>query len=377
MAISVLKQALEIEELVGSRQGQALLRAEAIVPGAGRDAIETLMSEADLVIGQVDVQEGRVVLEGTALCQAVYRQGDEASLRSLTAQAQLNHAFELPGAASGMPCRVAGEVEHVEAKYENGHMVFLVSVGLKLQLWRLTPAEIVTGIEGVESLETETETIRSVRLAAEAGVETLVVNLYIGGCSLKTHWENMQGDLRAYHYEKNGVGMGLVSLREALTERAWDVVTFQQASHDSGLKETYFPYLRELSAYAKELAPGARQFLHQTWAYAEDSTHEAFVRYHHSQSEMFACLKAAYGEAARELGLPLIRSGELVQRLRAQGLGSLCRDGFHIEIPHGRAALALLWLKTLSGVVSPFSPVGADAEIMAKIRACVAEMPEA
>ena len=153
MAISVLKQALEIEELVGSRQGQALLRAEAIVPGAGRDAIETLMSEADLVIGQVDVQEGRVVLEGTAHCQAVYRQGGEASLRSLTAQAQLNHAFELPGAAGDMPCRVAGEVEHVEAKYENGHMVFLVSVGLKLQVWKLTPAEIVTGVEGSPALE--------------------------------------------------------------------------------------------------------------------------------------------------------------------------------------------------------------------------------
>ena len=38
---------------------------------------------------RVDVQEGRVVLEGTAHCQAVYRQGGEASLRSLTAQAQL------------------------------------------------------------------------------------------------------------------------------------------------------------------------------------------------------------------------------------------------------------------------------------------------
>ena len=174
MAISVLKQALEIEELVGSRQGQALLRAEAIVPGAGRDAIETLMSEASLVIGQVDVQEGRVVLEGTALCQAVYRQGEEAALRSLTAQAQLNHAFELPGAAGDMPCRVAGEVEHVEARYENGHMVFLVSVGLKLQVWKLTPAEIVTGIEGSPALETETETVRSVRLAAESGVDTLL-----------------------------------------------------------------------------------------------------------------------------------------------------------------------------------------------------------
>ena len=215
-------------------------------------------------------------------------------------------------------------------------------------------------------------------MAAEAaGVEALVVNLYIGGCSLKTHWENMKGDLRAYQYERNGVGMGLVTLHEVLAERAWDVVTFQQASHDSGLKDTYFPYLRELSAYAGELAPGARQFLHQTWAYAEDSTHPAFERYHHSQSEMFACLREAYDSAAKELGLPLIPSGELVQRLRAQGLGSMCRDGFHIEIPHGRAALALLWLKVLSGVVSPFSPVGADAETMEKIRACVAEMPEA
>ena len=27
-------------------------------------------------------------------------------------------------------------------------------------------------------------------LAAAAGVETKVVNLYIGGCSLQQHWEN-------------------------------------------------------------------------------------------------------------------------------------------------------------------------------------------
>ena len=110
MAISVLKQALEIEELVGSRQGQALLRAEATVPGAGRNAIEALMSEANLVIGSTEVQDGRVVLDGTAYCQAVYRQGGEATLRALTAQARLNHVFELAGATKDMPCRVSGEV---------------------------------------------------------------------------------------------------------------------------------------------------------------------------------------------------------------------------------------------------------------------------
>ena len=107
MAISVLRQTLEIEELVGSRQGQALLRAEAIVPGAGRDAIETLMSEASLVIGQVDVQEGRVVLEGTALCQAVYRQGEEAALRSLTAQGALT-TLRAPAREHALPRRRRG-----------------------------------------------------------------------------------------------------------------------------------------------------------------------------------------------------------------------------------------------------------------------------
>ena len=174
MAISVLKQALEIEELVGSRQGQALLRAEATVPGAGRNAIEALMSEANLVIGSTEVQDGRVVLDGTAYCQAVYRQGGEATLRALTAQARLNHVFELAGATKDMPCRVSGEVEHVEARYENGRMIFLVSVGLKLQVWRLAPAEIVTGVEGADAMEVDSQAVKSVRLAAEAGVDTLL-----------------------------------------------------------------------------------------------------------------------------------------------------------------------------------------------------------
>ena len=174
MAISVLTQALEIEELVCSRQGQTLLRAEAMVPGAGRDAIEALLSEANLVITQAEVQEGRVVLDGTAYCQAVYRQGGEATLRALTAQARLSHVFEVPEAAADMPCRVAGEVEHVEAKYENGHMVFLISVGLRVQVWSLSPREIVTAIEGAPALEVEMESVKSVRLAAESSAEALL-----------------------------------------------------------------------------------------------------------------------------------------------------------------------------------------------------------
>lgn len=35
-------------------------------------------------------------------------------------------------------------------------------------------------------------------------LELKVVNLYIGGCSLKTHWDNIQMDAKHYDYELNG-----------------------------------------------------------------------------------------------------------------------------------------------------------------------------
>ena len=57
-------QTFEAERLVGARSAQALVRAEALVPGAGRDAIEPLLADAGLFIGEVDVQADRVVLEG-------------------------------------------------------------------------------------------------------------------------------------------------------------------------------------------------------------------------------------------------------------------------------------------------------------------------
>ncbi len=170
MSLKVLKQALEVEQLVGSQSAQVLLRAEALVPGAGREAIEALMAEADLVIGNVDVQTDRVVIDGAAHCQAIYRQGDESTLRALTAQAALSHVFDLPGAQAGLPGRVHAQVENVEAKYENGHMVFYVSVSVAVQVMRLVPTEVITGLEGVDALEADYQEIRSVKLAAENSV---------------------------------------------------------------------------------------------------------------------------------------------------------------------------------------------------------------
>ncbi len=168
MALQTDRQTLEAEQLIGARNAQVLVRAEALVPGAGRDAIEPLLADATLFIAETDIQADRVVLEGNVSCQAVYRQGEEVIVRALTAQTTMNHVVEISGAQPGMLARVRGEVAHVDARYENGHMVFQVSCNLTVQVLRLAPEEVIVGVSGQEGLQTVYQSLESVKLAAEA-----------------------------------------------------------------------------------------------------------------------------------------------------------------------------------------------------------------
>ncbi|WP_163191857.1 DUF4886 domain-containing protein [Clostridium thermarum] len=193
------------------------------------------------------------------------------------------------------------------------------------------------------------------QIAAADGIDTKVVNLYIGGCSLEKHWQNIEQDARLYQYQRDGKATDkYVSIKEALMEEEWDFVISQQASHDSGIQETYYPYIINLYNYISECAPKAQRLLHQTWAYEIDSTHDCFVRYNHNQQEMYEKLCGAYKHAAHELGVKMIPSGDVVQKVRTKnpfryedGGMSLCRDGFHMHYIYGRYLLAATWYEVL------------------------------
>lgn len=215
-------------------------------------------------------------------------------------------------------------------------------------------------------------------------IETTVVNLYIGGCSLYKHWQNATGDRADYQYQLNGSATDrMVSIREALQEGDWDVITLQQASHDSGLEETYDPYLEQLSGYVRQYAPGAKQIIHQTWAYETDSTHPAFEKYGKSQKQMYEALRAAYQKAAERIGVALIPCGDVIQALRGHrefdyphGGQSLCRDGFHMHLIYGRYATAATWFESiLKGDITenPFLPPSPDSPVNARLIQVIAQ----
>ena len=196
------------------------------------------------------------------------------------------------------------------------------------------------------------------KLAAQNGVDCETVNLYMAGCNLSTHWNNVVEAFTDYEMEPNGNACeGKIGIIQALSLKKWDIITLQQASHQSGKYDTYQPYLASLVSLIREMQPDAKLYFHQTWAYEIDSDHPGFVNYQNDQKEMYRSILDASAKAAQSMDGILIPVGKVIQTLRetvpefdyANGGLSLCRDGFHLSLDYGRFAAAATWLHTITG----------------------------
>ena len=189
------------------------------------------------------------------------------------------------------------------------------------------------------------------QIARADGVKITPINLYIGGCPLSLHYRNMMSGEKAYLLEMNGQNTGFkVSLKEALLNRDWDVVTIQQVSQKSPYYETYSPYLDKLVEYVRLCVPKAKIAVHQTWAYEQDS-HRLNVELGYSNhTDMFRDIEESYKKAAEQICADfVIPSGKVFQMLIESGISKIHRDTFHANLGIGRYSLGLLWYAYLTG----------------------------
>lgn len=189
------------------------------------------------------------------------------------------------------------------------------------------------------------------KIAKTDGCEVNTFNLYIGGCPLDLHYRNMLSDEKAYLLEMNGESTGFyVSLKEALLNRKWDVVTIQQVSQLSVCYDTFQPYLNEIVDCIRKYQPEAKIGIQETWAYEQDSYRLTVELGYTCWEDMLRDVKCAYEKAMVESGADfLIPSGELFGKLLLCGIERIHRDTFHASLGLGRYALSLLWYKVLTG----------------------------
>ena len=190
----------------------------------------------------------------------------------------------------------------------------------------------------------------------EEGKQPIIIsNLYYGGCSLEQHYTFLHKDTAAYsfRYIEHGVRTPNegYSLRQALRLMQWDYISFQQASHDSGIQGSYEPYLSDLIDTVRAYQPNAQLCWMQTWSYSQDAKHPQFPRYQKSQRIMDDSIhNATLALLKLHPELTLIPCGKAITLARQTKLGdTLCRDGYHLNYEYGRYTAACVWYELLTG----------------------------
>jgi len=236
-------------------------------------------------------------------------------------------------------------------------------------------------------------------IARNMGLELDICSLYIGGCSLERHWNNycaptstpysiaadyrgnddvmttvLRGATRLEAWERNGKRgvRNCTNIPQTLVADKWDVVTVQQASHESWQPASYEPCGGNLIEAIRRDAPSAKVYVHETWSYTPWD--KRLKKWNITPVEMYGALHSAYARFATTHKCEIIPTGTAVQRLRSElpvrytenslggdvvgsarfvqdkdGAWQPQGDVFHMG-PDGNYLQALVWTEKLFGV---------------------------
>lgn len=213
------------------------------------------------------------------------------------------------------------------------------------------------------------------QMLTDIGVKDFVIGyLYRGGESLSGHLNHIQNDnqydqYRIWNNSTNMIEMsGDKTIKKALKDFDWDVVTVQQVSGNSGVPLSFRTTLTPLLELIKENNPNddnTKYGYHMTWAYAKDSDHWNYGKYDNNQMVMYEKIVETTVDMVlkNELIDFIVPAGTAIQNLRGTSVGdTVTRDGYHLN-GLGQYTAGLMWVKTLTNVeldLITYQPVGVN-----------------
>jgi hypothetical protein len=176
-----------------------------------------------------------------------------------------------------------------------------------------------------------------------------VGTLFIGGCEISRHENNIKNNIADYEYYLNGdlkkIGVTILEILkpEGIDGSAWDYIVLQQASGFSGIESSFRPHLENLVSEIRKNNKHAKIVLHETWSYAKNFDNTAYAPYQYSQSKMGQMIETTYSRIARDLDIYLIiPSLKVVEKARSIYGDTMNRDGYHLT-EEARYLVACCW----------------------------------
>ncbi len=196
------------------------------------------------------------------------------------------------------------------------------------------------------------------QIADNIGIEEIVIgNLYIGGCSIDTHVENITNDNAAYdfYYNSNGVWQHTANskISTAILAENWDYISMQQASGYSGVASSYEKLPTLIAEVKKLCGENTKLVWNMTWAYQQGANHWDFPKYSNDQMTMYnAIVSAVNSEILTNKDISMvIPTGTAIQNARTSFIGdTVTRDGYHLSLDLGRYIAGVAVVRALTGL---------------------------
>lgn len=234
------------------------------------------------------------------------------------------------------------------------------------------------------------------QIAKNVGFTDIVIgNLVIGGCTVATHYANSQNNAASYefsYYKNNawvdGTNSPKRTMEYGIQFEAWDFISLQQQSGNSGNVASYNHELDGLVSYVQSKATNQNMKLvwNMTWAYPSASDWFGGL-YSNDQMIMYnsICSAVQMKILTNDNFCTFSPAGTAVQNARTSFLGdtmgsetyavdTLNRDGAHLSVYEGRYISSLTMFCTLTGYMPneiTYQPTNVDARELAMIQECV------
>lgn len=174
MDMRAVKENIHLEQPTGHTWGQAVVAGEITLPGGLREEAHVLHAGGMVVVDNVEAMQDRVTVTGKVVFHCLYTQGDHTRVNGMEATADFTHVLDMPGAQPRNLCQVDGSVEHVEAAASGGRLSLRAVVGLRGSAISQQPVEAVTGITGVDGIESRARETQVKHTVANGTEETLL-----------------------------------------------------------------------------------------------------------------------------------------------------------------------------------------------------------
>ena len=156
MAIELVKENIEYEQLLGENTADTVVQEEYIIPDTQPDVLKILMVDAKPCILNTEVMQDKVYLEGQVEFDVIYlgKTEDGTEICGVSYSAKFSNYVEIEGAAHKMLSNTDCYVEHMNCNAVNERKISVEGIiKLKSEVYNENELEIVKDITGLGNVQ--------------------------------------------------------------------------------------------------------------------------------------------------------------------------------------------------------------------------------